>query len=242
MNQHLSRRRLIATATAMPMFVSPARAGGGYMPTPSLPDNLVVPAAEWLLSHFGEVFKAKAVGTPCSVSMLCAIACQESAYAWFRKAFLARHSVSEVLRLMVLDNSSPRSAYPRDSATFLQDRNFKDISAGLVAASDASRVERGITKAGTILFGYGLFQYDLQNILTDPAFWRDRDPVTGAVGLWGDISASVDRAIGEFGRKYRVAGGDIRETVRAYNGTGAAAEAYATIVIRFEGLIRPKTV
>lgn len=53
--------------------------------TPSLPDRLVAPAAKWLMEKFGDVFRAKVGGTPISLDLLCAVACQESGYAWFRR-------------------------------------------------------------------------------------------------------------------------------------------------------------
>ena len=242
MDLTLSRRSLIGSALVLPAYGAVVPAKATFMPSPSLRDDLVVPAATWLLEHFGDAFKAKAAGTPCPVSLMCAFACQESGYAWFRRAFLNSHTPAQLLRLMVLDNNSPRSAFPRDSATFVRDARFKDLAPDLVKISDDSRAGRGLPKTGNILFGYGIFQYDLQNILTEPGFWRDKDPVTGDTGLWGDIKACIDRLLKEFMGKYQAVGGNLRQAVRAYNGRGPGAEAYADIVMRFEGLIRPKTV
>lgn len=242
MDLTLSRRGLIGSALALPASAAIVPAKAAFIPSPSLPDNLVVPAATWLLEQFGNALSAKAAGTSCPVSLMCAFACQESGYAWFRRAFLNSHTPAQILQLMVLDNNSPRTAFPRDSLAFVRDPRFKDLAPGLVKISDDSRAARGVPKTGNILFGYGIFQYDLQNILTDPGFWREKNAVTGHTGVWGDINVCIDRLLKEFEKKYQAAGGNLREAVRAYNGSGPGAEAYADIVMRFEGLIRPKTV
>ena len=210
-----------------------------------LPDNLVVSAATWLMHNFGAQSRDGLRGTGFPPSLACAIACQESGYEWFKKKFRQNHSPAQVLRLMVLDNVTPRQAFPRDTATFQKDRRVGHLSADLIAASDASRAARGYSPTGKLLFGYGIFQYDLQHILTDRAFWEDRDTMkspNGAVvpvrGRWHDIDVCVDRLVAELSAKRKRHPDSMFETIRAYNGAGSNARAYAQIITRFQSMIR----
>lgn len=205
--------------------------------TQGIPDRHVRPATRWLLDNFGPVLTAKLAGTQVSLALACAIACQESAYTWFdRPEFKTGRAPEEMMRLLVLDNVSPRRAFPRDTAAFKNDARFRDLAPGLIAIADASRMARGYSTTGNLLYGYGLFQYDLQNIQTDPTFWRDTVPGASSPGLWGDVSACISRFIAEMNRKIAHHPNDERAAVAAYNGSGPNARAYAEIVLKFRNL------
>lgn len=202
-----------------------------------IPDRHVRPATRWLLNNFGPVLTEKVAGTRVSLALACAIACQESAYTWFDRAkFKNGRKPAEMMRLLVLDNVSPRGVFPRDTEAFKKDARFSDLAPGLIAIADESRMARGYATTRNLLYGYGLFQYDLQNIQTDPAFWRDNLPGTPSPGLWGDVSACTSRFIAEMSEKIVHYCGDERAAIAAYNGRGPNARAYAEIVLKFRDL------
>jgi hypothetical protein len=138
-----------------------------------------------------------------------------------------------MMRLLVLDNVSPRGAFPRDTRTFKKDRRFGDLSAALIAVCDESRRARGYRATGNLLYGYGLFQYDLQHIESDAAFWSDTLPGASRPGLWGDVGACTDRFVTELNEKIKHHPGDLKAAIAAYNGRGPNARAYAQIVMKF---------
>jgi hypothetical protein len=213
---------------------------------PGIPSSHVRPATRWLLSNFGDIFRSKLTGTPISLALLCAVACQESAYTWFDRAiFVKGRSPAEMMRLLVLDNVQPRQAFPVNTAAFLEATQYVDIAPGLIKISDESRIARGYLPTGNLLYGYGLFQYDLQNIKTDPSFWRERQASVSSVGspqgLWGDVGACTDRFIRLFMIKLKNHGNDVRAALIAYNGNNANARAYADIVLGYQSLAASET-
>jgi hypothetical protein len=237
MDGFFSRREAIASTIAAGLL--PSVAAHGWQITSGLPDGLVPHAARWLVGQFGDVFRAQLQGTPFTVGLLAAFACQESGYVWYKRAIRTAYTPQDLLRLLVLDNSTPRNSFPRDTATFIADSRFADIAPVLVQASDVSRVARGLKANGNLLFGYGLFQYDLQHIVTDPSFWRAPSPggADGQTGMWGDAGACVERWLSILTAKYVAAGGNKAKAIELYNGQGANARVYAGIVLRFERLI-----
>ena len=211
-----------------------------------IPDSDVRPATKWLLDNYGDIFRKQLKGTSIPLSLLCAFPCQESAYTWYeREPFTHGRSPAEMMRLLVLDNVSPRGAFPRDTKTFQSDPRYADIAQDLIKISDESRRARGYQATGNLLYGYGLFQYDLQNIVTDPSFWRASPPnaESGAPirGLWGDVGSCTERFITEFKGKMRAHPGDLKAAVAAYNGSGPNARAYAEIVMKFKDLASAET-
>ncbi len=212
-----------------------------YTMTQGIPDSDVGPATRWLVSHYGDVFRPKLARTPIPLSVLCALACQESAYTWYeREVFKRGRSADEMMRLLVLDNVQTRGAFPRGTEVFVNDRRYKDVAPDLIKVSDESRKARGYPVSGKLLYGYGLFQYDLQNIETDPAFWRETPanapPGSTVRGLWGDVGACTDRAITELKGKLKTHDGNLRAALVAYNGGGKNARDYGEIVWKFYGL------
>ena len=75
--------------------------------------------------------------------------------------------------------------------------------------------------------GYGLFQYDLQHVKTAEDFFRNRE--------WYSIDNCLSRVVEELDRKLTAQGGDLWKAIRAYNGSGAAAERYMQNVKAFTG-------
>ena len=227
-------------------FTARPSTADAFVVTPSLSDELVIPAARWLVDRFGGTFSDKVKGTSVTRAVLCAIACQESGYRWFRKKLRDRYTPEQVLRFLVPDDVEPRGShtYPRTMAIFLADKRFSDLAAGMIATSDASLVAAGYPKSGKLNFGYGLFQYDLQNIQQDEKFWRtpappSQGPQPGGVdkGLWGDIRECTDRVMQEIDAKLKSTNGDLPKALIAYNGSGPNAIVYGGIVSRFSKMI-----
>lgn len=73
--------------------------------------------------------------------------------------------------------------------------------------------------------GYGIFQYDLQKVVDDEAFFRQR--------LWYDFDECLSRVTGELDTKLRARGGDLWAAIKAYNGSGPQAAQYAANVKAF---------
>ncbi|OLP57810.1 hypothetical protein BJF93_13220 [Xaviernesmea oryzae] len=242
MTSDLSRRQFFAVATASGLALcqssTPVRA---WQMSPSLDDRLVPAAARWLMTNFGPSIIERTRNSHYSPALVCAIACQESGYAWYTKSLRKRYTPSDILRLMVLDNNTPRRAFPRDTRAFIEDSRVGHLAQALIEASDASRTARGLKPTGQLYYGYGIFQYDLQHIRNDEQFWRatpdDRTADPSRTGLWGDLNACLDRLFQELDSKRQKYPSDLRQTIRAYNGSGKNAEAYADIVMRFSRII-----
>jgi hypothetical protein len=188
-------------------------------------------ATNWLMTHFGGTIRSATDGTPFSPALLCAIACQETAYFWLPIVKKAGGKISpdEIVARCVLDASgdapnAPRRAFPRNSAAFRAryDRSFAEM---LVAEANATRAVRGFGPKNWIYKGYGIFQYDLQFVIEDEAYFRLRQ--------WYDFGVCVKRVIKELTAIYARNKGNLWQTVRAYNGAGLAARNYRDNVKEF---------
>ena len=133
----------------------------------------------------------------------------------------------EILGLAVYDASgdvdgAPRSAFPTNTAQFRLSYGAA-FTALLVDETNKARHARGLAPKDIVYKGYGLFQYDLQSVRTDEAFFRGK--------LWYSFTECVNRSVAELKLKY-AATSDIQDAVRAYNGSGPNAEKYARDVMR----------
>lgn len=230
--QSMDRRSLLRGVAALGMIGMSAPAAAGYKnKRVDGPGYVVSGVKKWLLPQFGDVLRSHGKGTPFSLALICAMAYQESGYRWWRSAFRGKQTPTEVLRLLVLDDASPRKSLKltRDMASFKASPTYGDLTPGLVAAANAAREAAKDPDEkpfkDQLRFGYGLFQYDLQNIESDPHFWVDPAPglPAGQLGLWGDIEASTSRFMDELRSKYH---GDIYRAVHDYNGGGDSADIY----------------
>jgi hypothetical protein len=188
-------------------------------------------ATNWLMTHFGATIRSATDRTPFTPALICAIACQETAYFWLPITKRADKKVTpdEVVARCVLDASgdapgAPRHAFPRNSAAFRSkyDRSFADM---LVEEANATRALRGFGPKNWIYKGYGIFQYDLQFIIEDEPYFRLRQ--------WYDFSVCASRLIKELSAIHARNKGNLWETVRAYNGSGQAARTYRDNVKEF---------
>lgn len=157
--------------------------------------------------------------------LICAIATKETGPVWID--WIPRLSTDDILARCVFDASgdypgTSRIAFPSNTAVF-RERFGDQITADFIDEANRSRALRGMGPQTWVYKGYGIFQYDLQHIKTDADFFLKKQ--------WREFSACLDRAIKELQGKFDAANGDLRDTVRRYNGAGERAEIYADHVL-----------
>lgn len=196
-------------------------------------------ATRWLMTHFGDKLRAAGAGTAFGPEILCAIACQETAYFWIplleklEKKAEYQNNPGELRDLIiarcVLDASgdhpdSPRTAFPKNTEAFR--KAMGDVFTNmLIKEANDSRALRGFGPKAWVYKGYGIFQYDLQFVKEDQAFFQERQ--------WYDFGACLARCVGELKRKAASFPNDKWEAVRAYNGAGPRARQYRDNVKQF---------
>ena len=187
--------------------------------------DLAQGVTRWMIANFQSQLTDAVRSTPFTVPLLCAIACREAGMYWL--PLTPHKSAAEILGLAVYDASgdvagAPRSAFPVNTAQFrlTYGEAFTNL---LIDETNKARAARGLSPASMVYKGYGIFQYDLQSVRTDEAFFRSKQ--------WYSFSECVSRAVGELKKKFE-ATGDIQSAVRAYNGSGPKAEQYARDVMR----------
>ena len=196
---------------------------------PELPisERSAIKATTWLMANFGDKLRAAVVGKPYGLKHLCAIVCQETAYKWV--GWIDDKPVQTIVERAVYDASgdhpsSPRSAFPVNTAAF-RARYGEPLTAMLIEEANKTRRLQDYGDKPWVYKGYGLFQYDLQHIGRDEAFFREKQ--------WYDFDQCLRRVISELDEKLRSQNGDLWEAIRAYNGSGARARAYRDKVRQF---------
>lgn len=189
--------------------------------------------ADWLEFHYGNDFAAITEVTPFTKELLYAIACQETAiyfYDWTKD-----HTKEEVLGRCVFDASGDangtRKAFPKNTSAFIE-RYGQDLADMLIAEANKTRAMRGFGPKQWVYAGYGLFQYDLQHILTDEVFFREK--------RWYKMEHCLEKVMKELRSKWAAHPNDLFHTVKAYNGSGSRAENYANNVLQFLDWIRKR--
>lgn len=177
-------------------------------------------ATRWLMTQFGPDLQRAADGTPFGVELLCAIACKETGSMWL--PFVERGMpAGDILGRAIGDASgdfpnTSRTAFPTDTAAFRAAFGdaFTDM---LIAEANGSRALRRMGPKTWVYKGYGLFQYDLQHVHADEAFFRERQ--------WYRLDACLARVMRELERKFRRTN-ELWAAVKAYKGSGARADEY----------------
>jgi hypothetical protein len=187
--------------------------------------------ANWLNAHFGDKITAAVQGTPFDKHLIYGITCQETAIEWIH--WINHLSPQEILARCVFDASGDvngtRVAFPKNTLAFIAmfGQSLADM---LIAEANATRALHNWGPKRWVYAGYGLFQYDIQNILTDPDFFRQKQ--------WYSIDACLNKVMVELNLKWKAHTGDLFNTVKAYNGSGARAEEYARNVLQFVDWIK----
>lgn len=196
--------------------------------TPPLNPDQVKKARAWMATNFGGAVDAAAaaIGAPVDANLIYAIACQETASVWL--GWIDKMPAQQVLARCVFDPSGDtppfdRRAFPANTREFRS--HFGDpLTDQLIKEANATRQLRGYSPRDWVYKGYGLFQYDLQNIQTDSAFFTDHK--------WDDIETCLNRFCSLLTEKLNRSGRDLKAAVRAYNGAGPAADLYAQKVMQ----------
>lgn len=197
----------------------------------SKPQCLV--CSTWMKDNFGDKIIALVNNTPFDESLVYALACQETACKWQMWVNIA--DAATILARCVFDASgdfpdTTRGAFPKNKNEFISE--YGNILTQMLV--DEGNKMRGMPQPGfphgygaaTYLYkGYGIFQYDLQNIKTDKAFFADK--------LWYSIDECLARLLKELNEKWKAHTNDMYSTVKAYNGSGTRAEQYAQKVSQF---------
>ena len=213
-----------AAAASNPGFASLSGDRRARVPNDERAQTLLAKA--WLTQNFSAQITQSVAGTPFDVNLVCAIAARETAVKWL--AWVDALSPDELLARCVFDASgdypgTSRGAFPVNAAAF-RDRFGDAITQALIDEANKTRALQGWGPETWLYKGYGIYQYDLQHFPTDEAWFRDRK--------WGTMDGCLSRLLQELKVKHAAANGDLRDTIRRYNGSGAAAEEYAANVMQ----------
>src|SRR5688572_22713343 len=181
-------------------------------------------AIRWFKQQTRDRIMQAVQGTPFTLDMLTAIACQETGYIW--NVLRKKLNTSDVLRLCVGDtfDAPNRSAFPRNRAELVNKPDggamFDIARAALVEMAEYIPDYRGAaSKPHKFCHGFGIFQYDLQFFLVDPQFFLQK--------RWADFDTSLGKAMGELKSKLKRIGWEEKTTLTDYE-MACVAIAYNT--------------
>jgi hypothetical protein len=225
----------VSTATSAAVILTPA----SLKPPAAIPHDMPLSAknclraATWMKDNFEDKIVAAVENTPFDKELVYAITCQETAQRWL--LWVDNFDAETILHRSVFDASgdfpdTSRNAFPKNKAEMIA--AFGDeLTQMLIDEANEMRAmpqpgfPGGFRSAGYLYKGYGIFQYDLQHVKTDKSFFADK--------LWYSIDECVARLMNELKLKWSLHVNDMFNTVRAYNGSGTNAEAYAAKVSQF---------
>lgn len=181
------------------------------------------------INWFKENFSDK-INTSYSLDFITAIAVKETSFKWLN--WIDILTPEKILQRCVFDASGDvpgtfRTAFPRNRHDF----EFKygtPLTEMLIYEANLTRVlpqpgyPNGFKPAEYLYKGYGLFQYDLQNIEHDKEFFENK--------LWYNLSDCLDRLIKVLDEKRKVSK-DLKTIAKLYNGSGEKAEKYSEEVM-----------
>jgi hypothetical protein len=138
----------------------------------------------WFKEQFQTSIEAAIQGTPFSVDMITAVACQETGFIWqiLRKRQL---SVDRILELCVGDTidakpgGAGRRAFPKTKAELLSkprgDEMFTIARQALVdMAQHINGFSSAVANPNKFCHGFGIFQFDLQFFLKEPDYFLQK--------------------------------------------------------------------
>jgi hypothetical protein len=135
----------------------------------------------WFKTEFQPAIEAAIAGTPFSVDMITAFACQETGEVWpsLRRQGLPTPRILELCVGDTLDDTAGRGAFPRNKAELLAapdgDRMFALAHQGLVDMASYIPAYRGAAaRPDKFCHGFGIFQLDLQFFKTEPDYFLDK--------------------------------------------------------------------
>jgi hypothetical protein len=132
----------------------------------------------WFKQNFHAKIEPALQGTPFTLDLLTALACQESGSIWpiLRKKNLP---LDRILELCVGDTLDGRSVFPRSRAELESvnrgDQMFAIAHKALVDMSQFVPGFGGVAKnKNKFCHGYGIFQFDIQHFKTDPEYFLEK--------------------------------------------------------------------
>ena len=167
----------------------------------------------WFKSQFQDAIVPALAGTPFSVDMITAIACQETGGIW---PILRRKGLSteRILQLCVGDTidataTGGRRAFPKNKAELLSAadgaRMFELARQGLVdMAGFIPGYSGAAARPDKFCHGFGIFQLDLQFFRTDPAYFLEQ-----RYADFGHAAAALRRRAARGAEAHRLAGQDV---------------------------------
>jgi len=176
------------------------------------------------MDNFGARLREATLNKLYQVEHLCGIVCQETAHKWLK--WLDAQEVATIVARCVFDASgdypgTQRTAFPVNTAAF-HEQYGDDFTNMLIAEANLTRNLQGWTNRTWVYKGYGLFQYDLQHVKSDEAFFREKQ--------WYSFDTCLQRACAELDEKLKQKRNDLWKAIAAYNGSGKAAAEYAANV------------
>lgn len=192
-----------------------------------------IKAIKWLKQNFSKQIKESIYGTPWTEDVVIGIALQETAYKWLR--WIDKYSADIILQRCVFDTSgdypnTSRMAFPKNISEF-KDAYGIEFTNMLVNEYNKERAmpqpdnPNGYSPSALYLAkGYGIFQYDLQNIVNDREFFEQKK--------WYNFSDCMWKLISILNQKANISD-NLFGIIKNYNGSGSAAIEYANNVIGF---------
>ena len=181
---------------------------------------------QWIKTNYGQQIGDVLADSPFTLDVACAIACQETGI--YLRPFTQKMPADDALARCVFDASgdadgTSRGAFPQKTAVF-RAAYGDEFTNMLIDEANKTRALRGLGAAKWVYKGYGVFQYDLQAVKTDEAFFREKQ--------WGRFDECLKRLLAVLMRKY-AATHDVLQSIRAYNGSGQRADNYLANVRQF---------
>jgi hypothetical protein len=159
----------------------------------------------WFKGEFGAAIAGAVKGTPFTIDMLTAIACQETGEIWpiLRAKGLPTGRIVELCVGDTLDSNKGRSAFPKDKAELLaHPKGAAMFKVGNEALKEMAKFINGYSGAAgnpnKFCHGYGVFQYDIQFFKVDPDYFLDRSWAKFE-GTLGKAISELDEALGKVG-------------------------------------------
>ncbi|MDQ2937565.1 MAG: SH3 domain-containing protein [Acidobacteriota bacterium] len=168
----------------------------------------------WFKQTFHDKIETAIQGTPFSLNMLTALACQETGEIWptLRKLPL---SVDRILELCVGDTidataTGGRSAFPKTRAHLEAKPNgqrmFQLARQALVDMAHYINQYKGpAANPNKFCHGFGIFQYDLQFFVDEPDYFLEK--------RYADFDICLQKAIGELRHALKKIGFDHKTTL-----------------------------
>lgn len=182
----------------------------------------VIERITWFKRNFGDKIAAATQDTPISVDLVTAIAVQETGYIW---PALIRHHQGDVVAVLegcvgdTLDTPN-RRAFPINRAALEAEpygRQMFDIGrTALAGLAEVNADYRRVYERDPDKFcrGYGILQYDLQHIRSDPDYFLGRQ--------WVDFDICLQKCLNELDYGLRVRGFENRRSLSNFDAATVA--------------------